>query len=112
MAVIGTRNPENLHRPGGAFGPPDETTYAAGLAPIAAIADVVERLGGTRHTALPSRPDSRGLRVGFLSRLPLTVPADIDAADVPPASVGDEPAAAHAAVRTSVHVPVLARLSH
>lgn len=70
MAVICTWNPEHLHRPGGAFGPPDETTYEAELA------------------------------------------AFTGAADVPPRSVGDEPAAAHAAVRTSDHVPVLARLSN
>jgi hypothetical protein len=33
-------------------------------------------------------------------------------ADAPPPSLGDEPAAAHAAVRTSHHVPVLVRLSN
>lgn len=100
MAVIGTWNLENLYRPGGEFGPPDEQTYDAKLDAIAAViddlapdllgvqevgdpqalSDLAARLdGGPWHTAVSGHPDSRGIRVGFLSRLPLTVLADTDA---------------------------------
>ena len=100
MAVIGTWNLENLYRPGGEFGPPDEQTYDAKLDAIAAViddlapdllgvqevgdpqalTDLAARLaGGPWHTAVSGHPDSRGIRVGFLSRLPLTVLADTDA---------------------------------
>jgi len=101
MVLIGTWNPENLHRPGGPYGPPDRAAYEAKLDAIAAVvdrlgpdllgvqeicdsgalADMVTRLGellGSWQTALSSHPDSRGIRVSFLSRLPLTVAADTD----------------------------------
>jgi endonuclease/exonuclease/phosphatase family metal-dependent hydrolase len=37
-----------------------------------ALADLVERLDGDWHTQTSTFPDSRGIRVGFLSRLPLS----------------------------------------
>lgn len=40
-------------------------------------------IGGDWHTALSTLPDSRGIRVGFISRLPVTVLAD--SADFPAA---------------------------
>ncbi|WP_419994610.1 endonuclease/exonuclease/phosphatase family protein [Streptomyces boninensis] len=104
MALIGTWNLENLYRPGGPFGPPDKAAYEAKLDAIAAVvdrlrpdilavqevgdpgalADLATHLGtgdppGSWHTALSAHPDSRGIRVGFLSRLPLAVVADTDA---------------------------------
>ncbi|MFE9463200.1 endonuclease/exonuclease/phosphatase family protein [Streptomyces virginiae] len=41
-----------------------------------ALADLVERLDGEWHTALSKHADRRGIRVGFLSRRPLTVTED------------------------------------
>jgi exonuclease III len=114
MAVTGTWNLENLYRPGGAFGPPDQTMYEAKLAAIAAV---VERLASDpaeqrysrvyrgRHELIDHILVSRAL----LTRVEA---AFTGAADAPPPSVGDEPAAAHPAVRACDHVPVLARLSY
>lgn len=47
----------------------------------AALDDLVDLLDGTWHTALAD-PDSRGIRVGFLSRQPLTETDQV--ADFPP----------------------------
>ncbi|MFI1028403.1 endonuclease/exonuclease/phosphatase family protein [Streptomyces sp. NPDC020951] len=97
MAIIGTWNLENLYRPGGRFGPKDEDAYAAKLKALAstitrldpdllgvqevgdpqALADLTDTLDGQWHTALSAHPDGRGIRVGFLSRLPLTTLADV-----------------------------------
>ncbi|NGN69011.1 endonuclease [Streptomyces sp. A7024] len=109
--LIGTWNLENLYRPGGEFGPPDKAAYEAKLDAIAAVvdrlrpdllavqevgdpgalADLATHLGtgdapgqpDTWHTALSAHADARGIRVGFLSRLPLTVVADTDAYPAP-----------------------------
>lgn len=90
MLTIATWNLENLFRPGNGAGPESEAAYEAKLKALAetitelapdmlavqevgepeALADMVDRLGGTWHTALAD-PDGRGIRVGVLSRLPL-----------------------------------------
>jgi predicted extracellular nuclease len=52
----------------------------------AALDDLVQRLGGGWHTELSSAPDSRGIRVGFLSRLPLVDVVQV--VDLPAALAG------------------------
>ncbi|MEV0120073.1 endonuclease/exonuclease/phosphatase family protein [Streptomyces sp. NPDC050703] len=94
--LIGTWNLENLYRPGGPFGPRDKAAYEAKLASLAATvgalrpsvlgvqevgdADALEDLAGllegTWHITLSEHPDDRGIRVGFLSSLPLSVVTD------------------------------------
>ncbi|WP_405737995.1 endonuclease/exonuclease/phosphatase family protein [Streptomyces sp. NBC_00028] len=94
--LIGTWNLENLYRPGGPFGPADKTAYETKLAALAttiteldptllgvqevgdpeALRDLAGMVGGGWHAALSQHPDSRGIRVGFLSRTPLTVLSD------------------------------------
>lgn len=94
--LLGTWNLENLYRPGGPYGPDDEAAYASKLAALAAVIteldpgllgvqevgdpgaleDLAGMLGDDWHVALSSHADSRGIRVGFLSRTELTVVAD------------------------------------
>jgi len=102
MAVIGTWNLENLFRPGGDFGPEDEATYEGKLANLAAtinhiapdvlgvqevgdpdaLADLVALLDGDWHTVLSGHfATNHAIRVGFLSRHPVEVVADV--ADFP-----------------------------
>lgn len=96
-----TWNMENLYRPGGPDGPLRQETYDRKLAALAvvinevapdvvgvqeagdpqAVADLVDRLDGTWHATLSALPDARGIRVGFLSRLPVDPVADT--ADLP-----------------------------
>lgn len=91
MVRICTWNLENLFLPGDAAGPETAAAYQAKLASlaeviatmapdvlavqevgdVAALTDLAARVGGTWHTATAA-PDRRGIRVGFLSRLPLT----------------------------------------
>jgi endonuclease/exonuclease/phosphatase family metal-dependent hydrolase len=91
MLTVATWNLENLFRPDGGADPESEAAYQAKLKALAetitelapdvlavqevgepeALADLVNRLDGTWHTALAD-PDGRGIRVGVLSRLPLT----------------------------------------
>ena len=88
---IGMWNVENLFRPGGEFGPRTDEEYRRKLAALAsviaamapdvlavqevggddALGDLADQVGGVwnRQTA---DPDGRGIRVGLLSRLPLT----------------------------------------
>lgn len=88
---IGTWNLENLFRPGGQAGPATATTFRAeldaltaviaGLDPDvlavqevgdpAALDDLADRLDGGYDHRATAAPDGRGIRVGFLSRLPL-----------------------------------------
>ncbi|MEU1572148.1 endonuclease/exonuclease/phosphatase family protein [Streptomyces collinus] len=94
--LLGTWNLENLYRPGGPYGPPDEAGYEAKLAALAAVIteldpallgvqevgdpealkDLAGMLDDDWHVAVSEHPDGRGIRVGFLSRTPLTVVAD------------------------------------
>ncbi len=94
--LLGTWNLENLYRPGGPYGPADEAAYASKLAALAAVIttldpgllgvqevgdpgaleDLAGMLDDDWHVALSSHADSRGIRVGFLSRTELTVVAD------------------------------------
>ncbi|MFZ4180404.1 endonuclease/exonuclease/phosphatase family protein [Streptomyces sp. R02] len=94
--LLGTWNLENLYRPGGPYGPGDEAAYASKLAALAAVIteldpgllgvqevgdpgaleDLAGMLDDDWHLALSSHTDSRGTRVGFLSRAELTVVAD------------------------------------
>ncbi|MER7867320.1 endonuclease/exonuclease/phosphatase family protein [Streptomyces cellulosae] len=94
--LLGTWNLENLYRPGGPYGPDDEAAYASKLAALAAVIteldpgllgvqevgdpgaleDLAGMLDDDWHVTLSSHADSRGIRVGFLSRTELTVVAD------------------------------------
>ncbi|OSZ56938.1 endonuclease [Streptomyces pharetrae CZA14] len=97
--LVGTWNLENLYRPGGLFGPRDQSAYETKLAALAAViteldpdllglqeigepvalADLAGLLDGEWHTAVSAYPDPRGIRVGFLSRTPLRPLADTTA---------------------------------
>lgn len=111
MVVVGTWNLENLYRPGGEYGPRDEEAYRGKLGALAgtierigvdvlavqevgepeALADLVELLPGSWDSALSEYPDDRGIRVGFLARLPIEVVADVAAfpPGLAPVQVGD-----------------------
>jgi hypothetical protein len=102
VVIVGTWNVENLYRPGGEFGPKTEDAHKAKLAALAgtinriapdvlavqevgepeALADLLAELDGAWHAALSSFPDPRGIRVGFLSCMPITVL--VDSPDFPP----------------------------
>ena len=91
MVRVGTWNLENLFRPGADAGPAIDAAYEAKLSALAkvivamapdvlavqevgdvdALADLADRAGGGWHRETAD-PDGRGIRVGFLSRLPLT----------------------------------------
>ncbi|MEU1119804.1 MULTISPECIES: endonuclease/exonuclease/phosphatase family protein [unclassified Streptomyces] len=109
--IIGTWNLENLYRPGGAYGPKDKAAYEAKLASLAAtvtalgpsvlavqevgdpaaLEDLAGLLDGTWHVTLSGHPDDRGIRVGFLTSLPVSVIADEDAFPEPLRAVqGDD----------------------
>ncbi|ONI91709.1 endonuclease [Saccharothrix sp. ALI-22-I] len=112
MVVIATWNVENLFRPGG-DGPADQATYDGKLQALArtiadiapdvlalqevgspeALSDLVGTLGGTWHQELSKHPDRRGIRVGFLSRHPLTVIDDTATlpAELAPIQIADKP---------------------
>ncbi|WP_369214957.1 endonuclease/exonuclease/phosphatase family protein [Streptomyces flavofungini] len=94
--LIGTWNLENLYRPGGPYGPRDKAAYEAKLASLAAtvgalrpsvlgvqevgdpaaLEDLAGLLEGTWHVTLSAHPDERGIRVGFLTTLPVSAIAD------------------------------------
>ncbi|MGW5617720.1 endonuclease/exonuclease/phosphatase family protein [Streptomyces sp. NPDC003877] len=94
--LLGTWNLENLYRPGGPYGPPDEAAYDRKLAALAAVIteldpfllgvqevgdpealkDLAGMLDDDWHVALSEHADGRGIRVGFLSRAEPTVLAD------------------------------------
>ncbi|OUD02102.1 endonuclease/exonuclease/phosphatase family protein [Streptomyces swartbergensis] len=109
--LLGTWNLENLYRPGGPYGPEDEAAYGAKLAALAAVIteldptllgvqevgdpealkDLAGMLDDDWHLALSEHADSRGIRVGFLSRTAVTVLADTTAfpAELRPVQVDD-----------------------
>jgi endonuclease/exonuclease/phosphatase family metal-dependent hydrolase len=111
MVTVGTWNLENLYRPGGAFGPKTEAVYQAKLVNLAktinrlapdvlavqevgepaALDDLVEKLDGTWTTVLSRRPDDRGIRVGFLTKLAPVATRQVTAfpAKLRPVQVGD-----------------------
>jgi endonuclease/exonuclease/phosphatase family metal-dependent hydrolase len=88
---VATWNLENLFRPGGDAGPATDERYDAKLTALQtvierlapdvlavqevgepeALEDLRARLGADWQSALSTLPDRRGIRVGFLSRLPL-----------------------------------------
>jgi endonuclease/exonuclease/phosphatase family metal-dependent hydrolase len=97
MVVAGTWNVENLFRPSGDFGPANAATYEEKLTALAAtitahnpdilglqevgqpeaLADLVDRLGGTWYTALSGHFDEdHPIRVAVIARHPVTVNAD------------------------------------
>ncbi|MFD4972790.1 endonuclease/exonuclease/phosphatase family protein [Streptomyces sp. NPDC058424] len=110
--VIGTWNLENLYRPGGRYGPRDQAAYEAKLKALAgtidrlgpdllgvqevgdpqALDDLADALDGSWHIAMSAHPDGRGIRVGFLSRLPLNTVADITEfpSQLAPVQAGDD----------------------
>ena len=91
MIRIGTWNVENLFLPGGDFGPPSQEAYESKLQALAAtitawspdvlavqevgetqaLQDLVDLVGGEWHVELAD-PEPRGIRVGFISRLPMS----------------------------------------
>ncbi|WP_405139632.1 endonuclease/exonuclease/phosphatase family protein [Sphaerisporangium sp. NBC_01403] len=107
MVVVGTWNVENLYRPGGEYGPHDAVAYQKKIAALAgtitamgpdvlgvqevgqpeALADLVAALDGEWHTELSPHPDARGIRVGVISRLPVTVLENVTAFAAPLAAV-------------------------
>ncbi|MFK4104830.1 endonuclease/exonuclease/phosphatase family protein [Streptomyces sp. NPDC019531] len=94
--LLGTWNLENLYRPGGPSGPRDKAAYEAKLAALAdaitaldptllavqevgepeALRDLVDLLGSGWTIATSRHPDSRGIRVGVISRTSFEVLAD------------------------------------
>ncbi|KOU61612.1 endonuclease [Streptomyces sp. MMG1533] len=110
--LLGTWNLENLYRPGGPFGPKDKAAYETKLAALAAVImeldpallglqevgepealrDLAGMLDGEWHLALSRRPDSRGIRVGFIGRTPFEVLSDTSAfpAKLRPVQADDE----------------------
>lgn len=98
MTRIGTWNLVNFFRPGAAAGPTDQQAYDAKLASLAAtvtamdpdvlavqevgdpdaLADLATAVGGSWHRQTAD-PDGRGIRVGVLSRLPLSEVTQVSA---------------------------------
>jgi endonuclease/exonuclease/phosphatase family metal-dependent hydrolase len=111
MPVITTWNLENLYRPGGSYGPRSQDVYDRKLTYLtdrinaiapdiiavqevgdpAALEDLAARLADTWEIALSTHPDPRGIRVGFLSRTPLTIVGEVTVLPAPllPVQAGD-----------------------
>lgn len=132
--TIATWNVENLFLAGEADGPKDEAAYQAKLASLAdtvnrlapdllglqevgnpeALAGLVDLLDGQWHTALSTHPDGRRIRVGFLSRKPLTVVADVTAfpADFAPLQTQDTGVPLNAMGRGGLAVRLTPKTGH
>lgn len=128
MIAVGTWNLENLYLPGGDFGPSTPEAYERKLAALTAtierldvevlavqevgdppaLAELVDRLDGAWSSALSTAPDSRGIRVGFISRLPIERTRQVIAFPAPldPVQVQDDGATAAAMGRGALHVRV------
>lgn len=126
--LLGTWNLENLYRPGGPFGPADRAAYESKLAALAAVIteldpallgvqevgdpgaleDLAGLLDDDWRIALSEHPDSRGIRVGFLSRAEPAVVADTTAfpAKLRPVQADDSDLTAAAAGRGFLAVEV------
>ncbi|MFD0519015.1 endonuclease/exonuclease/phosphatase family protein [Paractinoplanes durhamensis] len=123
-----TWNVENLFRPGQPGGPTSTNVYEAKIAGLAemiarqapdavsiqelgdpaALDDLVTALGGTWHRQVSAHPDSRGIRVAWLSTLPISEPAEITAFPAPlqPVQVDDHGATLATMGRGAVAVTV------
>ena len=95
--IVATWNLENLFTPDSEYGPTTQEAYEQKLAALAAvitgigpdvlavqevgspeaIEDLVARLPGDWHVALSQRPDRRGIRVGFVSRIAFDEAEDV-----------------------------------
>lgn len=124
---MGTWNVENLFRPGADAGPDTAAVYAAKLDALAAtitalapdvlavqevgapqaLTDLADRIGGHWQTVL-AEPDRRGIRVGFLSRLPLTEVGQVSAfpPGLRPIQVDDSATTVAAMGRPALHARV------
>jgi endonuclease/exonuclease/phosphatase family metal-dependent hydrolase len=131
MIAVGTWNLENLFRPGGEFGPPDEATYEVKLASLAgvidrlapdvlgvqevgdplALADLADRLEGDWNIETSTVfEQGHPIRVGVLSRLPLTDVEQVSRfpAKLLPVQVGDGGKTIEAMGRGALRVRVTA----
>jgi endonuclease/exonuclease/phosphatase family metal-dependent hydrolase len=97
MLTVATWNIENFFRPGAAGGPTTQAAYDAKLAHLKAtieaippdvigvqevgqpeaLEDLRAALGGAWQAIASQHPDGRGIRVGFLSRLPFAEHEDV-----------------------------------
>ena len=124
---IGTWNLENLFGPGDAAGPRTDADYQAKLSALArvivamgpdvlavqevgdvdALTDLADRAGGGWHLET-AEPDRRGIRVGFMSRLPLTEVGQVRAfpAGLRPIQVNDTTTPATEMGRAALRVRV------
>jgi endonuclease/exonuclease/phosphatase family metal-dependent hydrolase len=131
MVVVGTWNLENLFHPGTDFGPSDEPAYEAKLTALAgvidrlapdvlavqevgdpeALADLVDRLDGDWETETSTVFDAHHpIRVGVLSRLPLSEVEHISQFPAPlaPVQVDDDGNTIDAMGRGALRVRVVA----
>jgi endonuclease/exonuclease/phosphatase family metal-dependent hydrolase len=112
MLTVGTWNLENLFRPGEDGGPADQAAYEAKLAGLAevinrlapdvlavqevgspdALEDLTQLLDADWHTELSTFPDRRQIRVGFLSRLPMSDVAHVHTFPTPLAAIQQDDA--------------------
>ena len=128
MLAVATWNLENLFCPGADAGPSDQGSYDAKLTTLAntirllspdvlavqevgdpaALDDLRARLGGAWNAALSAEPDGRGIRVGFLARLPLTdvEPVRLFPAGTAPVQLDDAGAATDRMGRGALRVRV------
>lgn len=128
--IVVTWNLENLFRPPSETGPTGERAYDAKLTELARVIgelapdvlgvqeiggpepleDLRERLGDDWHAASSELPDRRGIRVGFLSRLPMSELTHVG--DFPerlgPVQVGDDGSTIDAMGRGALRVRVRA----
>ena len=127
MIKIGTWNLENFFPPGGPAGPTTEAAYQAKIDALAAtigalapdvlavqevgapeaLDDLAKHLGDYPHTATAD-PDERGIRVGYLSRLPLLDVHEVAAFPPPlrPVQVDDTATGENAMGRPALHAAV------